>query len=133
MPVKTGVDGFVQDAAGSSPICDINSWEFSYSSNNQVYGSSCTSGHASAAKGRLGGTVTIEAWLNTDDEAYDAMKPGALITLWLYEDATRRWIVPVRISDGGVNTTIGEAGITVINITANTNGAWTYPDGTQSS
>ncbi len=133
MPVKGGKDGFVQNAAASSAFTDIQNWEFNYSANAKSYGSSSTAGHKKSIAGVYSGELSFTAVLNTDAPIYDDIKVGDQVTVHAYEDDTRKWIIPVTIDTMGEAVDMDEGEVIGVPITAVTNGAWTYPDGTVSA
>jgi hypothetical protein len=133
MPVKTGVDGFVQLSGGASPYADIQGWEINLNANPKSYGSSSTAGHKASVAGVRQCTCSFNAILNTDEPVYDSLKVGDQLTLLLYEDDSRKWTVPVTISTMGETVDMDEGELISVPIEAVSNGAWTYPDGTVSS
>jgi|GEM_PF-3736877 len=131
MAVKSSKTGKI--TVGASDFAEIRNWRFSKTSNNKTYATSSTSGHQKTTKGMFGGTVSFDAVLEPEDALEDRIKVGDQVTLELYYDATRKWQVPVRISSMDDECQIEEGEPPTIAVESDCHGAWTYPDGTESS
>lgn len=118
---------------GSSTLPGIRKWSADLKSNNPQFATSDAPGHKVSVAGVKSGTVSFEAVLDDGDVIYEDYKPGQEVTLKLYENATRFWIVPVRIEGIKGEADINDGGELVVPYEATCNGAWTYPDGTVSS
>lgn len=127
----SGKDGMVK--VGSTKLPSIRKWSLNLKSNNPKFATSDAAGHKVSVAGVKDGEVSFEAVLDTTDVIYSTYKPGTLVTLLLYENATRYWTVPARIESIAGECDINDGGELVVPYTASTYGAWTYPDGTLSS
>lgn len=118
---------------GSTELSSVRKWSAKLNSNNPKFASSAAPGHKVSVAGVKEGSVTFEVVLDTDAAQYIALKPGDSTTLKLYENASRFYIIPVRIDSIGEEVDVNEGGEEVLSYEASTNGAWTYPDGTLST
>src|SRR5437868_3112917 len=113
---------------GSSDILDCKNWKFSEKSNNSQFGSSSSAGHKKSVAGTKSGSVTFQVAIAAGDLLWDRFRPGDAVTLLLYYDATHSFSVPVRIDDMEISVDVNEGSEVTVDVTASTNGAWTYPD-----
>lgn len=118
---------------GASDIAEVRNWRFAKNSNNKEWASSSTSGHMKNVGGMKSGTVTFDVVYDPDDPIEERMKPGDSVTLILHWENSRKYTVPCRIESMEDEVQIEEGEPPTVAVEAQTNGAWTYPDGTVSS
>ena len=118
---------------GSSDLAEVKNWKFGKSGNNKTYNSSSTAGHQKTVAGPKSGSVSFDLILDQDDAIEERIKVGDLVSLELYTDDTRNWIVPARIASVDDEVNIEEGEPPTVSVEADTHGAWTYPDGSVST
>jgi hypothetical protein len=123
----SGQCGFIH--VDPSDLADIGRWEFNREATVPEFCHSGSNGYNLTALGKARGDVSFDAILNIYDSIYDIIAEGQLVTLLLYENNVRHWIVPVRIKTIGETVEINQATEISIRVTAVTHGQWTYPDG----
>jgi hypothetical protein len=124
----SGQCGFIH--IDPSDLADIGRWEFNMEASVPEFAHSGSNGYNLTALGKARGDITFEAILNIYDSIYDRIGIGQLVTLLLYENDVRHWIVPARIKTIGETVEINQATEVSVRVTAVTHGQWTYPDGT---
>lgn len=122
----SGKNGKVQ--IGSSDLTEIKNWKLNVKSNNAQFGSSASAGHKKSVAGTKSGTVSFQIVLAAEDLIWDRLRPGDAVTLKLVYAASELFTVPVRIEDMDFNVDVNDGGEVTCDVSASTNGAWTYPD-----
>jgi len=130
MTVQNTICGKV--TIGSSDIAHVTAWRFGKSGNVQTYTSSGTAGHQKTLAGHLSGEVSFDVIFDPGDPIYSRIKPNDLVTLLLYFDLTNFYSVPARIDSMDDEVNISEGSPPTVAVTAITDGAWTYEDGSVS-
>jgi hypothetical protein len=131
MAVESGKNGKI--TIGASDLAEVRNIRMSFNANNQTYASSSTSGHQKSVKGMFGGTVSFDVVYDPADPIYDRLKPGDLVTLLNYVGASHKYTVPVRINTLDPEINIEDGSPPTVAVEGQTQGAWTYPDGTTSA
>jgi hypothetical protein len=108
--------GFVR--IDPSDLSDIARWEMTLENTVPEFCHSGSGGCNVTLKGKFRGDVSFEQILDADDAVYDAFTVGDLVTLLLYENATRFWTVVARIKTIGETVEINDAREEIVRVTA---------------
>ena len=129
---KSGKKGKIM--IGASGLAGVRNWRYNMDPSNQPYSSSSTPGHKKTVAGVKSGKVNGEIVIDFNEYLLDDLKIGVEVTFLLYEDSgeARHYIVPCRLGPVEVTTDVENGTPISASFEADTQGAWTYPDGTVS-
>lgn len=97
MSAISGKNGKV--LAGAVTLAEITGWTFNPTSNNPSWSSSGTSGHKTRVAGVKDGSGSFDFKYDDADELWDTLEEGDTVTLNLYLNASKYFVVPA-IIDG---------------------------------
>ena len=121
----SGKDGKVR--IGASDLAEITGWTFNPTSNNPSWASSSTGGYKTRVAGVKDGSGSIEGKYDKTDPIDDSIKEGDCVTLELFQDATRKFIVPAIIEGMTFEQDMDDGEVVSWSADFATTGAWTYP------
>lgn len=125
MPSLSGKQGRVtQDDA---PLADITRWRLTTTADNVAYASSATNGFRRQIPGARHGFGSFAFQLNVTDAVPARLQSGDLVTLHLYVDATRAYVVPAVIETVALAVEIASGDVVTGQAEFATDGAWTEP------
>jgi hypothetical protein len=75
-------------------VARITSWSVNRQSNESAWGDSDSGGYTNRKRARRDATGSIAGKLDEDDYQYNVFDDGDIVTLALWEDATRYWAFP---------------------------------------
>ena len=95
MALKSGKDGHIE--VDGAPVAAITSWRLATISSSFEYFSSATNGWKARLPGTKDSRGEIRFQLDFSDPILETLEEGALVTLRLFLDATRFYLVPCMI------------------------------------
>jgi hypothetical protein len=78
----------------SDLIARLTSWSVNRQSGESAWGDSDSGGFTNRKRGRRDATGSIAGKLDEDDYQYNVFDDGDIVTLVLWENATRYWVFP---------------------------------------
>jgi len=128
MAAYSGQNGKV--LAGAVTLAEITKWTFDPKANISKWASSTTPGYKKAVAGVKDGAGGFDFKVDNTVAPYlesQGVKEGDSVTLNLYLDATRYFIVPAYIESHHYEVDMDEGPVVSGSATFTTNGAWTPP------
>ena len=113
--------------SGDTTLAQITKWRYNPKSNNPAWASSSAPGQKTRVAGVKDSNGSFDFMEDDTSPVRATLTPGSLVTLKLYEDATRFFTVPAVIDDLSFETDINDGGPVSGSANFSQTAAPTYP------